>query len=147
VLETPCATDGWALYGLDLAVEQGLVTDPAGLFAIRVAQLHAVARGVIDIGLHTEGFTPVAAADLLMQLLPLERAEAVADVRRACAWPTYSLAAVVGRREILELRDAWRAAGPAKLRTDHRAFHDTLLAYGGLPISLARWGMDLGLEE
>jgi uncharacterized protein (DUF885 family) len=147
VLETPCATDGWALYGLDLALEQGLVTDPAELFAIRLAQLHAVARGVIDIGLHTEGFTPVAAADLLMQLLPLERAEAVADVRRACAWPTYSFAAVVGRREILELRDAWRAAGPAKLRTDHRAFHDTLLAYGGLPISLARWGMDLGLEE
>ncbi|MBW8772854.1 MAG: DUF885 family protein, partial [Gemmatimonadetes bacterium] len=98
-LATPCATDGWALYGLDLAVELGLITAPSELFALRLAQLHAAARAVIDIGLHTEGFTPVAAVDLLLQLLPLEREEAVADVRRAAAWPTYSLAAAVGRRE------------------------------------------------
>ncbi|HEU4570442.1 MAG TPA: DUF885 family protein [Gemmatimonadales bacterium] len=143
-IATPCATDGWALYGLDLALELGLVTDPAERFAVRLAQLHAAARAVIDIGLHTEGFTPDAAADLLLQLLPLDRDEAKADVRRAAAWPTYSLAAAIGRREILALRDAWRQAGrdPAPA-----AFHGALLAYGGLPISLARWGMDLGLEE
>ncbi|MEO6067563.1 MAG: DUF885 family protein [Gemmatimonadales bacterium] len=143
VLATPCATDGWALYGLDVALEQGFTTDPVEIFAIRLAQLHAAARAVIDIGLHTEGFTPLAATDLLMQLLPLERADAQADVRRACAWPTYSLAAAVGRREILELREAWRSGGQAV----GRSFHDALLTYGGLPISLARWGMDLGLEE
>ena len=146
-LATPCATDGWALYGLDLSLEQGLVVDPAERFAVRLAQLHAAARAVIDIGLHTEGFTPVAATDLLLQLLPLEREEALADVRRAAAWPTYSLAAAVGRREIVELRSAWaqgrRGAGTQELRD----FHDALLSYGGLPISLARWGMDLGLEE
>jgi uncharacterized protein (DUF885 family) len=142
-LGTPCATDGWALYGLDLAIDEGLVTTPAELFAVRLAQLHAAARAVIDIGLHTEGFTPVAATDLLVQLLPLGREEAVADVRRAAAWPTYSLAAAVGRREIVELKAAWRQRGTA---TD-AAFHAELLSYGGLPISLARWGMDLGLEE
>ena len=146
VLATPCATDGWALYGLDLALEQGLVEDPYEVFAVRLAQLHAAARAVIDIGLHTEGFTPDAATDLLVQLLPLDRAEALADVRRAAAWPTYSLAAAIGRREIMELRDAWdqRAAGPPGRPA---AFHAALLSYGGLPISLARWGMDLGLEE
>lgn len=148
-LATPCATDGWALYGLDLAVEAGLVADPAELFALRLAQLHAAARAVIDIGLHTEGFTPVAATDLLLKLLPLAREEAVADVRRAAAWPTYSLAAAVGRREILELRAAWQARhrGAGSTSGGLGAFHSELLAYGGLPISLARWGMDLGLEE
>ena len=142
-LATPCATDGWALYGLDLALEEGLVTDGAERFAVRLAQLHAAARAVIDIGLHTEGFTPVAAADLLLQLLPLEKPEALADVRRAAAWPTYSLAAAVGRREIVELREAWvkRHSGTAA------RFHAELMQYGGLPVSLSRWGMDLGLEE
>ncbi|MBW8772211.1 MAG: DUF885 family protein [Gemmatimonadetes bacterium] len=142
-LATPCATDGWALYGLDIALEQGFTADPQELFAIRLAQLHAAARAVIDIGLHTEGFTPKAATDLLTQLLPIDRADALADVRRAAAWPTYSLAAAVGRREIMELREAWRSGG----RAVGRSFHDALLSYGGLPISLARWGMDLGLEE
>lgn len=148
VLATPCATDGWALYGLDIALEHGLTTDPVEIFAIRLAELHAVARGVIDIGLHTEGFTPVAATDLLLQLLPLEHSEARADVRRACGWPTYSLAAAVGRREILELRGAWaQGQSGAGAQEGWRDFHEALLSYGGLPISLARWGMDLGLEE
>ena len=146
-LATPCATDGWALYGLDIALEQGFTTDPGEIFAIRVAQLHAAARAVIDIGLHTEGFTPVAATDLLVQLLPIDRADALADVRRACAWPTYSLAAAVGRREIIELRSAWTAKASAPPPIRPSAFHEDLLSYGGLPVSLARWGMDLGLEE
>ena len=129
-------------------MEQEFTTDPVELFAIRLAQLHAAARAVIDIGLHTEGFTPLAATDLLMQLLPIERGDAQADVRRACAWPTYSLAAAIGRREILELRDAW-VSGPVGQRAGGRLkeFHAELLSYGGLPVSLARWGMDLGLEE
>src|SRR6478735_9004024 len=96
-LTTPCSIDGWALYGLDLALEEGLVEDPAELFAVRLTQLHAAARAVVDIGLHTEGFTPVAAVDLLTQLLPVDRRVAQADVRRAAAWPTYSMAAAVGR--------------------------------------------------
>jgi hypothetical protein len=46
----------------------------------------------------------------------------------------------------MELRDAWRSSGTAAQKTDAK-FHVELLRYGGLPISLARWGMDLGLEE
>ena len=145
-LATPCATDGWALYGLDFALEQGFTADPVEIFALRLAQLHAAARAVIDIGLHTEGFTPGAATDLLTQLLPIDRADALADVRRAAAWPTYSLAAAVGRREIVELRTAWNGRKVGK-PGPVAAFHKELLSYGGLPISLARWGMDLGLEE
>jgi uncharacterized protein (DUF885 family) len=47
----------------------------------------------------------------------------------------------VGRRELLRLRDAYRAAVGENY--DPRTFHDTLLGYGGIPVSLARWGMDL----
>jgi len=62
-------------------------------------------------------------------------------VRRASARPTYALADAVGRREIHRLRDTWRErVGPD---VPIRAFHDALLAYGGLPVSLIRWGMGL----
>ena len=40
------------------------------------------------------------------------------------------------------LREAYRR-GRRAADFDPRRFHDELLAYGGLPVSLARWGMDL----
>jgi uncharacterized protein (DUF885 family) len=49
----------------------------------------------------------------------------------------------VGRRELLALRDAFRAARASSYTL--RGFHDAVLAYGGLPVSLIRWG--LGLAE
>jgi uncharacterized protein (DUF885 family) len=47
----------------------------------------------------------------------------------------------VGRRELLALRDAYRARAGASFSLG--AFHDAALAYGGLPVSLIRWGMRL----
>ena len=40
------------------------------------------------------------------------------------------------------LRDAYRERA-GRGRSSRSRFHDELLAYGGLPVSLARWGMDL----
>ena len=46
--------------------------------------------------------------------------------------------------QLLRLRDAYRERAGASFRP--RVFHDELLAYGGLPVALARWGMELGDE-
>jgi uncharacterized protein (DUF885 family) len=74
--------------------------------------------------------------------LPIERSSAEAEVRRYCAWPTYQLCYAVGRRELLRLRESYRERAGSSFNA--RRFHDELLAYGGLPVALARWGMDLG---
>jgi uncharacterized protein (DUF885 family) len=63
-------------------------------------------------------------------------------VRRYCAWPTYQLSYAIGRRELLALREDRRAQDGAAFSL--RAFHDDVLSYGGLPVSLIRWGMGLG---
>ena len=86
---------------------------------------------------------PAEAVDYMVEHLPIERASAEAEVRRYCAYPTYQLCYAVGRRELLRLRDAYRERG-ASFRP--KTFHDELLAYGGLPVPLARWGMELGEE-
>jgi uncharacterized protein (DUF885 family) len=85
--------------------------------------------------------TQSEAVDYMVEHLPIERASAEAEVRRYCAWPTYQLCYAVGRRELLRLRDAYRERAGASFQP--KRFHDELLGYGGIPVSLARWGMEL----
>ena len=115
-------------------------TDQERLFQL-VNLLWRAVRVVLDVGLHTRGMTPKEAGDYMVEHLPIERHNAEAEVRRYCAWPTYQLSYAVGRRELLSLREAYRQRNGSG--TNLRAFHDQLMWYGGLPVSLARWGMDL----
>ena len=139
---TPVMVEGWALYCEQLMDESGYYgEDHARLFRM-VNLLWRAIRIVLDVGLHTRGMAPAEAVDYMVEHLPIERASAEAEVRRYCAYPTYQLCYAVGRRELLRLRDAYRERAGASFRP--KAFHDELLAYGGLPVSLARWGMELG---
>ncbi|MEZ0334667.1 MAG: DUF885 domain-containing protein [Gemmatimonadales bacterium] len=141
---TPVMVEGWALYCEQLMDESGYYgEDHARLFRM-VNLLWRAIRIVLDVGLHTRGMAPAEAVDYMVEHLPIERASAEAEVRRYCAYPTYQLCYAVGRRELLRLRDAYRERAGASFRP--KTFHDELLAYGGLPVSLARWGMELGEE-
>jgi uncharacterized protein (DUF885 family) len=140
-LWTPVMVEGWALYCEQLMVEVGYYRTPEQRLFQLVNLLWRAIRIVLDVGLHTRGMTPKQAVDYMVEHLPIERRSAEAEVRRYCAWPTYQLCYAVGRRELLRLRDAYREAVGGDF--DPRSFHDALLAYGGLPVSLARWGMDL----
>ena len=140
-LWTPLTVEGWALYCEDMMAEQGFYASEEEMFFQRVHLLWRAERILLDVGLHTRGMTPGQAVDQMVRDLHIERGNAEAEVRRYCAWPTYQLCYAVGRRELLQLREDWQeATGPD---FDARRFHDTLLSYGGLPVSLARWGMDM----
>jgi uncharacterized protein DUF885 len=138
---TPVMVEGWALYCEQLMDESGFyATAEARLFTLLNLLWRAI-RVVLDVGLHTRGMTPVEAVDYMVEHLPIERASAEAEVRRYCAWPTYQLCYAVGRRELLRLRDSYRDRDRAGYSP--RKFHDEVMRYGGLPVALARWGMDL----
>jgi hypothetical protein len=138
---SPIMVEGWALYSEQLMEETGFYrTAEARLFRLLNLLWRAI-RVVLDVGLHTRGMTPAQAVEYLVEHLPIERSSAEAEVRRYCAWPTYQLSYAVGRRELLRLRDAYRERDPAGYSP--RKFHDEVMRYGGLPIALARWGMDL----
>jgi uncharacterized protein (DUF885 family) len=140
-LWTPVMVEGWALYGEQLMAEAGYYATPEARLFQLVNLLWRAVRIVLDVGLHTRGMTPAEAVQYMVDHLPIERRSAEAEVRRYCAYPTYQLCYAVGRRELLDLRDAYRARAGAGFSL--RRFHDELLAYGGLPVALARWGMDL----
>ncbi|MGH7579324.1 MAG: DUF885 domain-containing protein [Gemmatimonadales bacterium] len=138
---TPVMVEGWALYCEQLMDESGYYTDDQARLFQLVNLLWRAIRIVLDVGLHTRGMSPAEAVDYMVEHLPIERSNAEAEVRRYCAWPTYQLCYAVGRRELLRLRDAYRERAGAAF--EPKRFHDELLAYGGIPVALARWGMEL----
>lgn len=95
---------------------------------------HAVAI-LLDVGLHTRGLSTADGLALLDAHLGLPPAEALRLVHRTAATPTLGLAAAAGRRDWLRLREAFPSAA---------AFAAAVRPYGGLPISLIRWGLGLG---
>ncbi|HZB28393.1 MAG TPA: DUF885 domain-containing protein, partial [Gemmatimonadales bacterium] len=138
---SPIMVEGWALYAEQLMGEAGYYRgDEVRLFQL-VNLLWRAVRVVLDVALHTRGMSPAEATDYMVEHLPIERLQAEAEVRRYCAWPSYQLCYALGRRELLELREAYRKKHGAGVSL--RRFHDELMRFGGMPVSLARWGMDL----
>lgn len=133
---------GWGCYAEELMLEHGAFEAPGDRLAQRVLLLIRAMRVVVDAGIHSRQLTPAAALDLFMERVPLDHSVALAEIRRAAANPGHGAAYALGRRELLELRDDWRAAtsGGAPLRD----FHEQVLSFGRIPPSLVRWGMGVG---
>ena len=138
---TPLTVEGWALYCEDMMGEEGFYRSEEEKFFQRIHLLWRAVRVLLDVGLHTRGMTFAQAVDHLVANLGVDRANAEAEVRRYCAEPAQPLCYAVGRRDILALRDDFRAARGSAFTL--RGFHDALLRYGGLPVSLMRWGLGL----
>jgi uncharacterized protein (DUF885 family) len=143
ILGTALTIEGWALYCEEMMEEEGFYHTLEERFFRRLHLLWRALRIVLDVGLHTRGMTFDEAVNLLVDRVHFDRANAEAEVRRYCAYPAYQLCYAVGRRELRRLRDAYRAAAGSEYTL--RKFHDAVMQYGTLPVSLMRWGM--GLEE
>jgi uncharacterized protein (DUF885 family) len=143
VVSTPVTVEGWALYCEEMMGEQGFYRTHEERLFQRLALLWRAVRIVLDVGLHTRGISVDEAVDFLVARVHFDRAHALAEVRRYCAHPAYQLSYAVGFREIAALRESYRNAMGADYSL--RGFHESLLRYGGLPVSIIRWGM--GLHE
>jgi uncharacterized protein (DUF885 family) len=142
IIGTPLTIEGWALYCEEMMAEEGFYRGPEERFFQRVHLLWRALRIVLDVGLHTRGMKPEEAVQLLVDRVHFDRHNAEAEIRRYCASPAYQLCYAVGRREFRDLREAYRNAVGGDYSV--RGFHDAALRYGGLPVSLIRWGMGLG---
>lgn len=141
LLPTPLTYEGWALYCESMMAEAGFYRTPEERLFQMLALLWRAVRVVLDVGLHTEGMTVDRAVELLCTAARIDRRTAEAEVRRYCAEPTYPMSYAVGRRDLLALRREYVGDDPG--RAERRAFHDAVLARGGLPPSLMRWGLGL----
>jgi uncharacterized protein (DUF885 family) len=126
--------EGWGLYAESLPVEMGLYEDPylnAGRLAM---ELWRACRLVVDTGLHAQGWTREEAIEYLSQNTPNSMGDIVPAIERYVVFPGQATAYQIGKNHIVALRrSAEERLGEA---FDVRAFHDTVLATGQIPLSL-----------
>lgn len=128
-------TEGWGLYAERLAKEiPNTYQDPFGDFGRLRGELWRAVRLVVDTGLHAKGWSERQAIEYCLANAPVAASQAQSEVRRYIVLPGQATAYMVGMLKLLELRqEAEAALGEA---FDIRAFHDTILGQGAMPLDL-----------
>jgi uncharacterized protein (DUF885 family) len=124
--------EGWALYCESLGVEMGMYETPYDRFGMLGYQIWRAARLVVDTGVHAQGWTRERAIAYLRQYTALADHEIETEVDRYIAWPAQALSYYLGERAILQMRA--RAEKELGDRFNIRAFHDTVLELGSVPL-------------
>ncbi len=124
--------EGWGLYAETLGEELGLYRDPYARFGALDHDIWRSIRLVVDTGMHALGWSRERAIDFFREHTGMTEPEITVEVDRYIVWPGQALAYKLGQLKLRELRTlAETSLGPA---FDERAFHDTVLADGGLPL-------------
>lgn len=133
------ATDeGWGLYAEKLCKEMGLYSDPYRDFGRLQLELHRAMRLVVDSGIHHKRWSRATAIKYISDNSADKGIEKA--IERYIVYPGQATAYMVGKLKIEELR----ARSKAKLgaRYDDRAFHDTILLAGSMPLDLLEQRVD-----
>jgi uncharacterized protein (DUF885 family) len=135
-------TEGWGLYTERLAEEMGLYSGDVDRLGMLSMDSLRAARLVVDTGLHAKGWSREQALSYMRENTPLSALEIGNEVNRYIAYPGQALSYMVGRLEILRIRE--EARDRLGERFDIRGFHDLVLGGGPLPLSVladvvARW--------
>ena len=132
--------EGWALYCEQLGLEMGMYETAYDRFGMLGYQIWRAARLVVDTGIHSQGWTREQAIDYFKENTALPEHEIDTEVDRYIAWPGQALSYYLGERAILEGRaEAQKALGE---RFNIRAFHDTVLALGSVPLPVLQARID-----
>jgi len=132
--------EGWALYSEYLGNEMGIYKTPYQRFGYLTYQMWRACRLVVDTGIHHLGWTRQQAIDYMTENTALSDREIANEVDRYISWPGQALSYELGYLKIMELRaKAEKALGP---KFDLRAFHDTILSLGSVPLPVLEQRID-----
>jgi len=126
--------EGWALYSEILAGEMGAYDNPYSKVGQLSSEIWRAIRLVVDTGLHTKGWTEEEAVAYFLANSPEPEESIRSEVRRYIVWPGQATSYKIGMLKILELREAARKKMGEDF--DIKAYHDTVLGGGALPLSL-----------
>ena len=112
--------------------EHGLYENPYDDFGRLNMEMWRACRLVVDTGIHAKGWSRDQAIEFMIDNSALAPHNIRAEVDRYIGWPGQATAYKVGQMTISELR----ASAQAELgdQLDIRAFHDTILEDGPLPL-------------
>jgi uncharacterized protein (DUF885 family) len=137
--------EGWALYCEKLGLEMGMYETPYDRFGMYGYQIWRAARLVVDTGIHTQGWTREQAIKYMLENTALPEHEIDTEVDRYIAWPGQALSYYIGEMAIVKARaKAEKALGA---RFNIRAFHDTVLELGSVPMPVLEARIDRFIAE
>ena len=139
-------SEGWGLYSEKLAKEMpGTYEDPYSDFGRLGSEIWRAIRLVVDTGLHSKGWTEEQAVQFFLDNSAITEAQARSEVQRYIVMPGQATAYKVGMIEIQQMR----AKAEAELgdKFDIRAFHDTILGGGALPLPMLQKKVDRWIED
>ena len=134
-------SEGWALYGEQLADELGAYDE----FVVgRLGYLQSLAfracRMVVDTGLHHKRWSRAQAVDFFVERNGSKREEVESEVDRYCSWPGQACGYKVGHSEIVRQRE--RAKAALGERFDLKTFNDAVILGGNAPLDVLAKNVD-----
>ena len=137
--------EGWALYCEYLGVEMDMYETPYDKFGYLGWQIWRAVRLVVDTGIHSQGWAREQAIAYMRQYTALPDHEIETEVDRYIAWPGQALSYYLGEMAIKKARAKAEAALGDKFNI--RAFHDTVLQMGSVPLPLLEARIDRFIKE
>jgi hypothetical protein len=137
LFDTPFWGEGWALYWEFLLYQKGFAATPEQKLGMLFWRSHRAARILFSLSFHMGTMKPQQAIDLLVSRVGHERENAAAEVRRSFAGdysPIYQAAYMLGGLQFWALRQELVESG----KMTDRAFHDSILKGGPMPVSVVR---------
>lgn len=128
-------SEGWALYGEQLADELGAYDDyKVGRLGYLQSLAFRACRMVVDTGLHSKGWSRQKGVDFFVTENGSKVEEVASEVDRYCSWPGQACGYKVGHSEIVRQRGLAQAAlGSAY---DFKAFNDAVVLGGNAPLDV-----------
>ena len=128
-------SEGWALYGEQLADELGAYDDfKVGRLGYLQSLAFRACRLVVDTGLHDKRWTRAQARRFFVERNGSKEEEVASEVDRYCSWPGQACSYKIGHSEIVRQRARAEAAmGDAY---DFRAFNTAVILGGNAPLDV-----------
>ena len=128
--------EGWGLYTERLADEMDLYSSDVARMGMLSFDSWRAGRLVVDTGIHAMGWSRNDAIHYMAMNSPQALNNIETEIDRYIGWPGQALAYLVGRNEIVDVREKAKTALGTVF--DIRAFHDTVLTSGPVTLPLLR---------
>lgn len=130
--------EGWALYGEEMLMRAGLYPENSASQGqvLRLSRYRSARIGV-DVNLHTGKWTFEQAVNYFMEAGGLDHEAAEGEAAGAASNPTQKISYIVGKWQIMNLLGRYRDKAGGNFRLGE--FHDDLIKYGSLPLSIVEW--------